>query len=292
MKALTKKKRFLLITSLGALLIFDLGVRGDCDRNAISCAFFPENTLSISENSPTSGVSKPAYLAAISKVLQIYRSRFESIGQNFTIEQTWDDDRVNSYATRDDSGNPVVIASGGLARHPLMTSDGMLAVLCHEVGHFMGGAPKIHRGNTDLLSWSSAEGEADYFAAAKCLKDLFSDDQENEAVILALPAERQRVLGEKCSSYQCMRILEAAQSVTNVFAAVTPFSATPDLETTDSTSTEATLYIHPTPQCRLDTFVHGALCSVPSTVVIDNVNPAKGACTDEQGGRPSCWFAQ
>ena len=280
----------MLLLSIGALTMSDLGVRWGCARGKFSCAFLPENALSISTQNAASGLSQQEYLDAISRIQRFYAPIFSRAGQQLIIQSAWNDDRVNSFATRDDNDNPVVIAPGGMARHPLMTSDGMLAVICHEVGHFLGGAPKIHRGDTDLLSWSSAEGEADYFAASKCLKDIFSNEQENETVIRTLPADRQTELAKKCDSYQCMRVIEAGQAITEVFAAVTAFSQPPNLETPDTAATQALVYAHPSPQCRLDTFVHGALCSVSSSVPFDDRDPSLGACTDPSGARPNCWF--
>jgi Zn-dependent protease with chaperone function len=52
---------------------------------------------------------------------------------------------------------------GGLARDPLVTKDGFSAVICHEIGHHIAGAPR--KG----FSWASNEGQADYFATTKCL---------------------------------------------------------------------------------------------------------------------------
>lgn len=62
-----------------------------------------------------------------------------------------------------------------------MTPDAYLSVICHEIGHHFDGFPK-QIGS----SWSSFEGQADYFSTLKCMKEVLKRDPENEAVALAL----------------------------------------------------------------------------------------------------------
>ena len=59
-----------------------------------------------------------------------------------------------------------VVIYGGL-EHPLLTLDGLTAVICHEVGHHLGGFAF----KTSILgdNWAATEGQSDYFAAHRCL---------------------------------------------------------------------------------------------------------------------------
>lgn len=59
---------------------------------------------------------------------------------------------------------------GGTTRVEGMTKDAYAAIVCHELGHVLGGAPHqtIHG-----AQWASAEGQADFFAAAVCLPKYF-----------------------------------------------------------------------------------------------------------------------
>ncbi len=63
--------------------------------------------------------------------------------------------------------------------HKYLTTDGLAMVACHEIGHFLGGEPKKLRGRSNKKSWSSAEGQADYYAA-RCLEVYFSKGSETE----------------------------------------------------------------------------------------------------------------
>jgi hypothetical protein len=61
---------------------------------------------------------------------------------------------------------------GGTTRVEGMTKDAYAAVICHELGHVLGGAPyqTIHG-----AEWVSAEGQADFFAASVCLPRYFKN---------------------------------------------------------------------------------------------------------------------
>jgi len=69
---------------------------------------------------------------------------------------------------------------GGLARHETMTPDGFATVVCHELGHHLGGVPKKFSwfGN----SWASNEGQADYFGIMKCLRKMF-EHEDNVKIV-------------------------------------------------------------------------------------------------------------
>ena len=63
---------------------------------------------------------------------------------------------------------------GGLARHQAVTADGFALVVCHELGHHLGGAPQ----KVDWfgrLRWASNEGQADYWGTAKCFRKLLEE---------------------------------------------------------------------------------------------------------------------
>lgn len=72
----------------------------------------------------------------------------------------------------------VVNMYGGLARHNEITIDGFALVLCHEIGHHLGGAPKYGGFNT----WGTNEGGSDYFATLKCLRRIFQNDDNTKAI--------------------------------------------------------------------------------------------------------------
>jgi len=60
---------------------------------------------------------------------------------------------------------------GGTARIKGMNQESYAALICHELGHILGGPPyQDFKG----AKWSSLEGQADYFAASICLPRYFS----------------------------------------------------------------------------------------------------------------------
>jgi hypothetical protein len=266
------------------------------------CAFLPENGILIpaataDESSADDSamiedrVEETRFQGLLTQLQQQYDPVFRAAGRTLTVQADWNDARVNAYATRDELQNPVLVAPGGLARFPGVTSEALTAIFCHELGHFLGGAPKARRGSSEKLSWSSAEGQADYFAATKCMKRLFSDAVENRARLARLPAERQSALRETCGTdTQCMRIAAAGEDAARVYAAIRN-ARPPSLRQRDGERPAQVNLGHPSPQCRLDTFVSGALCDAPAEADFDERDPEVGACrSGTPGARPGCWY--
>jgi len=71
----------------------------------------------------------------------------------------WTDNRVNAFAWMQGNQRHVSLL-GGLLRHNAIKIEGVSLVLAHELGHHFGGTPK-YPNNT----WSSCEGQADYWGA-------------------------------------------------------------------------------------------------------------------------------
>lgn len=59
---------------------------------------------------------------------------------------------------------------GGTSRIDDLTPDAYAAIVCHELGHIIAGAPYQ---TIPFAEWSSAEGQADFFAASQCLPKYF-----------------------------------------------------------------------------------------------------------------------
>lgn len=214
------------------------------------------------------------------------------MNKDLIIERKWSDATVDAFATRDDANNPVIVMNGGLARHPQMTKDGFLLLVCHELGHHLGGAPKILRGNSGVRGWSSAEGQADYFATSKCLPLFFQAGVENKNFDYDLDANNLKLALSKCRDNVCARIVLSGLAVTQVFASLVKGTPEPSLLINDPTKVERTFYKHPNPQCRLDTYLSGANCDSGIDKPFDLFDPKIGACTKDLGVRPMCWFQE
>lgn len=261
---------------------------------ALACTFLPENNLAIPVTKTSSGMTEEQYYQVIDKFEARYRPILENIGKKLTIERLWEDPRVNAGTLR--KGQEVIIRPyGGFARHPMITLDGYLLVLCHELGHHLGGIPKK---NLPPPNWPSTEGQADYYATLKCLRKIFRDD-DNVATIKGI--EVPSVINEKCTlSFKtawekalCIRTSMAGISVAKVMAQ-TKREENPDVTTPDTSITETTLDTHPDTQCRLDTYFQGSICEVSSYKPVSSKDEKIGTCHPlnghHLGNRPTCWF--
>ncbi len=217
---------------------------------------------------------------------KLNEGELKSDAKQLVIQLKWESDRVNAHATRDDQGNMLVTVDGGMLRHQLMTEETFMAVLCHELGHHLGGAPRQFRGNTQFRGWSSAEGQADFYAASKCLPALWS----NQNVEKSGP-EWDKAL-ELCKGDRvCARVGLAGFALAQLFASERPDSGHLELGHQTQFPVFTTVYGHSTPQCRAETFLAGARCADDKDTPFDPQNPFQGDCSEAGGGRPACWFA-
>ncbi len=260
-------------------------------EETITC--FPKNDFKFfKENKSIDGISEAEVQHMIFRVEKAMSPIVKDVlGKKLIINNKWAEPTVDANATRDENLNPVININGGLARHPQMTRDGLMLLICHEVGHHLGGAPKSFRGNTTIRGWSSAEGAADYFATTKCLPRVFGDGLETKSIDLEIDTINLKSAFTKCREDLCARIILAGKAVSDVFASVKRGSNEPQINTNDPTVVEKTFYQHPNPQCRLDTYVAGARCDVSVEIMFDNSDPKIGACLSNTiGARPPCWF--
>lgn len=250
-------------------------------------------TASANEDKPLNGLSEIEYNLILDKVETVMGPTVKKIlNKNLIINRLWFENTVDAHTTRDDADNPVIIVNGGLARHPQMTNDGFLLLICHEIGHHLGGAPKILRGTSGLRGWSSAEGQADYYATSKCLPQFFQLEEENKNIDYDLDVVNQSLALAKCSDSLCPRIVLAGLSVGHFFASLVKGTPEPSLLLSDPVKVEKTFYKHPNPQCRLDTYLSGANCDREREVSFDANDPRVGACVKNQGARPMCWYQE
>lgn len=122
-------------------------------------------------------------------------------------------------------GNEIVIQiMGGMLRHPEMKPDVLQLLLCHELGHLLGGPPLKSRNG-----WSSTEGQADYYTGLACARLLGFDE---------------------------LTFSDAALKLTSIYAQVVR-EPTPQLNRCDDRIADRINYGYPSVQCRLDTLIAG-----------------------------------
>lgn len=256
----------------------------------VESCFSSEQRFPVQKNSLMSDES--LYLEILDKFKRKFSPLVEkTYAKKLKVEYRANEDRVNASITRDDDNNPLMIITSGLIMFPQMSPDGFVSILCHELGHFMGGMPKKFRGRSSKLSWSSAEGQADYFAATKCLPVYFEGERANERLSEKLDKDQVDELFHICSEPLCMRVVHAGLEMNKVFAKIKKYGSIPSLKKKDHGQVSRTNFKHPSLQCRLDTIVNGAQCDVDIAEGFSDEDPRVGACVGEvKGARPRCWY--
>ncbi len=292
--------------------------------------FAPENDVQIgiemtpeSENTPTQkgGITQKQFNEVIDLALEVYGPIVNEKGGNLTFSRQWSNSTVNASASR--SGNDYIVTMyGGLARHWAVSQDAFMAVVCHELGHHIGGIP------TKGDRWASTEGQSDYWATLKCLRTLFkhkasySLNNKPEGPVLAPSKEVTVHVRKQCevnfqresedyqiclrstlAGYNLARLLEVLASSGQSKAQAHFFSSNPTnrvpatklgYNTPDPKVVVRTSYVHPPAQCRLDTYFQGALCHVDENQDVGYEDETQGSCArvngDQVGMRPLCWF--
>ena len=244
----------------------------------------------------------------INQVIGIYAPLASSHGGNLRGVPNWKDSTVNAYAEQNGSDWTVQMF-GGLARRAEVSPDGFSLVICHEVGHHLGGFPYYDAQSGD---WAAVEGQADYFATQACAHALWGNAKtENAAFRANVPVSAKAKCDRSWSKTEdqdlCYRSTLAGQSLANLLAAIT-YLPVPSLTTPDTHKVARTNANHPVAQCRLDTYFRGSLCTTPfdSQVIPARNHPsgqdsaeaeqdaAKVSCdgptSSDLGTRPACWF--
>ncbi|MBX2987088.1 MAG: hypothetical protein KF802_04245 [Bdellovibrionaceae bacterium] len=188
---------------------------------------------------------------------------------------------------------------GGLLRSPRLSEDGLRFVLCHELGHFFAGAPrKAHPFDSpeesapDGLSFFSAEGQSDYYAASACFRRIVAG-QDHGSFLGKAPVPP--AVREKCErtwgrlsaeSLVCQRTILAGLNMLLLVKDFPISVETPSEERVERTNA----FFYPSRQCRLDTAVAGALCRSSLPLLFDFNDPMAVRCGNAEGLRPRCWF--
>lgn len=254
----------------------------------------PKNKLSFKALPGHEGISLQQYNKVIDHVEKIYAYDFQRMTPKLTIVRDWYSEVVNAYATLSYYSR-IIDMKGGLARHPLMTEDAFALVVCHEVGHHIGGFPAPMILSHGALS---SEGQADYFSTLKCLRRYFLRDN-NQKIVEAFNVPKE--LKENCEeSFKnkedvaiCIRSSFAGLAFAKVSAQLRG-TENPSLESPEKRKALVTDHDYPSPQCRLDTFVQGAICPAPLQDDISSTDETSGVChsvnNHTKGMRPACWF--
>jgi hypothetical protein len=231
------------------------------------------------------GISEGEFNNILKNFKAVYTPIVKDRGYTLVLRNKWADTTVNSDTTV--SGSSWVInAYGGLARFKGMNPDAYMMVLCHEVGHHLGGAPKYPNNR-----WASNEGASDYFASLKCFRRLADAGALPQESNQPIPA----TVSKKCSKVKNPALCERSSMAGFVLAQVlNDLQENPvpvSFDTPDPKQVSQTSHSHPKAQCRLDTMFAGALCDNDYRKDLSDSDPNENSCSSGDGARPRCWYA-
>lgn len=254
----------------------------------------------------------------VEQVFEAYREIAARHGKSLTLLPAWSDEDELS-AAKVGGRDWAIRVPGALARFPSIQRDALALVICHELGHELGGYPfKVDVFEpADRIHGGSAEAQADYFATLACARQVWSVDARDasrRARLLALTEgafpECDRSWSSEEERYVCRRAHRAIEGIADFFTSlggerIDP--STPDPRVARWSILDEGSY--PSLQCRIDTMVAGALCPRSfAPDVIPGLNHPRGqqsaeaeaeagkySCFvvdgDRRGSRPRCWYA-
>jgi hypothetical protein len=271
----------------------------------VFASFLPENNLHLKDSlKKRSNVTEEMFNEIIDRGVELYKPIVEAHGADLQITRRWEDATVNASAMQY-FGSWVVNMYGGLARRDEITPDGFTLVVCHELGHHLGGFPFAS-------GWAANEGQSDYFGTLSCLRRFWIDDVMTNATFRDVIPETPKAACDSAWESEveqnlCYRMVMAGKSTADLLGALGGTAVS--FDTRDANEVSTTNHRHPAGQCRLDTYIAGATCTatfdidvIPGKVNGSGRNneaaereAAVHSCTAldsyTAGLRPRCWFA-
>lgn len=257
--------------------------------------------LDLNQNKPC--LSDEDVNEAVKVVLSSMAPVIQSLPRELIPERTISD-RNLSLAVSAWKDPVLTLEVNGRSCNEGLSRDGLLLLLCHEIGHVAGGAPTRYFVYRNIPF--SVEGQADYFATSVCLPHVMKN-MDNSSFLSS--AEKNGDLQRICADAQgerelalCSRIslasLNAAQFLHRIwdtnFMKKQP-GEIPSLHAHEDSVVSITNEGYPVPQCRLDTYVAGLKCRAKGTprsyVTAPDAETSCGAPAFK-AKRPSCWYRE
>lgn len=237
--------------------------------------------VTMGENDYDNGYPEWKYHEVLDKFIEVYEPIIVAKGGTFHIQRDWYDGAVNAWAWRIGQEYHLEVP-GGMSRYHLINEEAFVMVICHELGHILGGAPA----SKYEISY---EGQSDYFAASHCIKRMLP---EIKAYKNLTPDNESTQLCQ--NNQQCHRALLGAKSLANYFAFL---DGTKNLSLLNESKSvvKKTKKDHPSSQCRLDTMKRGYLCPVTPQDSVSYQDDKLGSCHSSfhfEFARPQCWYLQ
>ncbi len=289
------------------------------ETHELCTGFVPKNDMKIpvgfkSLAPGAAGLTEEQFNAVLDRTDRLFTPVFAKKGATLKINRLWKDATVNASAQQQGS-TWIINMYGGLARHQATTEEGFALVVCHELGHHIGGAPKIAGVKLPFPfpipgggnQWATNEGGSDYYANSKCLREYFAED-DNQTIIDQATADGRlsmfaanlcdQEFAQDADRLICKRGTLGGSSVANLFFDMKKSSKKPDKVLSDYATPDTSVVTktddnHPATQCRLDTYLAASICNVDKTVANSDTDYRQGSCVEgvaKVGFRPRCWF--
>ena len=139
-------KKSISVVRMLALAVLFLQTSAIAHDSKELCHFMPKNDLYIPAGLEYygGGIDEQIFNNVIDKISKVYEPIIKARGGNLKVNRLWTDGTVNASAQRQGS-TYLLNMYGGLARHSRTTEDGFALVMCHELGHHLGGFPHVGR---------------------------------------------------------------------------------------------------------------------------------------------------
>lgn len=118
-----------------------------------------------------SQISETQFKDVINRIRDAYSPVASRHGGNLMISGDWTSEKIFAGANQVFMFWQVTV-TGGLARQPDLTPDALALIVCHEVGHHLGGFPFRPATVPVMETWAANEGQADYFSTEACSRKL------------------------------------------------------------------------------------------------------------------------
>lgn len=160
-------------TSHFLLVLFLIGCLSSALSEARSAVVCPKDNpsyfcLPVEQNQNKEITATNFYLVP-ARIIGLMSNEISAAGYPLQLDAQWDSPFFGAGVSFYDNAYKIMIL-GGMTRVAEMTEDAYAAIVCHEIGHIIGGEP--HQTITGA-EWSSSEGQSDFFAASVCLPRYF-----------------------------------------------------------------------------------------------------------------------
>ncbi|MGE3974635.1 MAG: hypothetical protein AB7F59_08930 [Bdellovibrionales bacterium] len=273
---------------------------------ASQATILPENDLHLEDNvDAAANMTEAQFNAITDQIVAVWAPLARRHGATLIANKQWLNPTVNATASREGMTWSVNMY-GGLARRPEVTPEGYALVVCHELGHHFGGYP--FKGDRP----ASSEGQSDYFAVQVCGKMIWAKPifgpLNLRTINPYIKAKCDRNYAQAWEQKTCYRNLAAGHSLATLLSAAAREPVAPRFETPATYRVQVSNASHPPAQCRLDTYVQGALCKAVFDIsVIPGLAHSRGQSSAEAemvanryscnlasghtvGNRPTCWY--